>query len=173
MVSLIVQCSLGYGLILLIPYMFILHIDADQYPKKIEFHRPLRNRPPDLRRIDDSVYDPYWWEHGKNGQQNTVRRGDGPYSQSHYSSNVNRPNNGRRRHPNPHPNHNYNPHQQVHYPKQSRPSHPYRTHQYFSSNYNPYKNIYTSPVSQTRRKDHQRFSNGGHYSRPQVKRRNF
>ena len=148
---------------------YTINTDADQYPKKIEFHQPLRKRPPDLRRIDDSVYDPYWWEHGPSGQQ-TVRRGDGPYSQNHYSSNINRPNNGRRRHPNinPHPNHNYNPQQQVHHQKQSRPSHPYRTHQYFSSNYNPYKNIYTSPISQTRRKDPQRFYNGGYNSRPQV-----
>ena len=117
------------------------------------------------------MYDPYWWEHGHAGQQTTVRRGDGPYSRNPYSSNIRRPNNGgRRRQTNnirPHPNHNYNPQQQVH-PKPSRPS-PYRTHQYFSSNYNPYNNIHTSPVSHTRRKDPQRYNNGGYYSRPQVK----
>lgn len=88
------------------------YIDSDQYPKKVEFHQPLKKRPPYLRRIDDSVYDPYFWEHRGNvprrrQHQTTVRRHD---------NNFRFPGKGtsyRRHEVALHPNHNYNPQQQT------------------------------------------------------------
>ena len=142
----------------------IVYLDADQYPKKVEFHSPLIKRPPDLRRIDDSVYDPYWWERGRPTKPTTVRRVDNPYSRIRFPRPDHRPNAHRRQnHIQPHPNHNYNP--QVALENSfSRP--PYQSHQYFSPNYNP---IHVRPGSQppSRRKDGQRFGNGG-YHKPQV-----
>ena len=143
-----------------------IFVDADQYPKKVEFHRPLSKRPPDLRRIDDSVYDPYWWEAGRPNKPTTVRRVDNPFSQVRFPRPNNRPNGHRRQnHIQPHPNHNYNPQQVPLRNSLSRPPH-YQTSQYFNPHYNP---IHSRPGLQTpsRRKDSQRFGNGG-YHKQQV-----
>ena len=142
------------------PLAFIL--DSDQYPKKVEFHQPLKRRPPDLRRIDDSVYDPYFWEHRGNvprrrQHQTTVRRHD---------NNFRFPGKGtsyRRHEVALHPNHNYNPQQvPIKIRPLSRP--PYKSVQVFNPNYNP-QHTYKKYKHTKRRKDSHRFKNGGKYHR--------
>ena len=142
------------------PLSFIL--DSDQYPKKVDFHQPLKKRPPDLRRIDDSVYDPYFWEHRgdvprRRQHQTTVRRHD---------SNFRFPGKGtsyRRHEVALHPNHNYNPHQvPIKIRPLSRP--PYKSVQVFNPNYNP-QHTYKKYKHTKRRKDSHRLKNGGKYHR--------
>ena len=141
--------------------------DVDQHPKKIDFHRPLRKRPTDVRRIDDSIYDPYLWEKRRPGAVPTnVRRVDDGHAQFRVTGNRLY---GHRRQTNvqPHPNHNYSPQVPLQ-PTISKP--PYHPHQYFNPHYNPIKNYHSSPWahSPARRKDAQRFGSGG-YPGQQVK----
>ena len=143
--------------------------DVEQHPKKVDFHRPLRKRPPDVRRIDDSVYDPYLWEKRRPGALPTnVRRVDDGHVR--FGGSRNRFYDGhRRRQTNvqPHPNHNYSPQVPLH-PTISKP--PYQPHQYFNPNYNPIQNYHINPwtTKPHRRKDAQRFGSGGFNPPQQV-----
>ena len=165
--------------------MIFLISDTEQHPKKVDFHRPLRKRPPDLRRIDDSIYDPYLWERRRPTQPTTVRRVDGGYSHARFPGSAGNRLKGRRRQTNvlqPHPNHNYNPQvqQQPLQTSQSRTPYntqvalqtslsrpPYKTHQYFSPKYNPL-HYYPENIKPYRRKNAQRFGNGGLNRKHQV-----